>query len=327
MKTASVIKCADQSPVTQEQLAQINRYSRRELTAQEVYVFSLILCDNEIDRDYERFTSHGLQKLSQLFLGKTGIFDHNPKGENQMSRIFATQVVEDTSRVTQTGEPYCALKAWAYMVRCEKNADLILEIDAGIKKEVSVGCSVERTECSVCGADIRAGACSHVVGKEYDGMLCHRILINPTDAYEWSFVAVPAQMSAGVVKGRLPSSSVPEGDLLKALDGSRDVTLTKGQVQRLKDHIHSLEGLAQAGEEHLLYLRKKAVAMSALALPGLDSKLVEEMVSPMDLAHLKKYVDGVCHAANQTLGLQTQFSSEIQGAPSQAVYDNHEFLI
>ena len=125
MKTASVIKCADQSPVTQEQLAQINRYSRRELTAQEVYVFSLILCDNEIDRDYERFTSHGLQKLSQLFLGKTGIFDHNPKGENQMSRIFATQVVEDTSRVTQTGEPYCALKAWAYMVRCEKNADLI----------------------------------------------------------------------------------------------------------------------------------------------------------------------------------------------------------
>lgn len=74
MKTASVIKCADQSPVTQEQLAQINRYSRRELTAQEVYVFSLILCDNEIDRDYERFTSHGPAKAIPAFFRENRYF-------------------------------------------------------------------------------------------------------------------------------------------------------------------------------------------------------------------------------------------------------------
>ena len=49
--------------------------------------------------------------------------------------------------------------AWAYMLRTEKNADLIAEIEGGIKKEVSVGCSVGRRVCSVCGEPV---AESHV---------------------------------------------------------------------------------------------------------------------------------------------------------------------
>ena len=30
--------------------------------------------------------------------------------------------------------------------------------------------------------------------------VCHVVLNQPTDAYEWSFVAVPAQREAGVIK-------------------------------------------------------------------------------------------------------------------------------
>ena len=37
--------------VTDEDLKLINQYTRRELTAEEVFVFETILCDNEIDRD------------------------------------------------------------------------------------------------------------------------------------------------------------------------------------------------------------------------------------------------------------------------------------
>ena len=54
MKQAVIQKAAD-TPATGEQLAKINRFSRRELSVEEVYVFSLLLCDNEVDRDYERF--------------------------------------------------------------------------------------------------------------------------------------------------------------------------------------------------------------------------------------------------------------------------------
>jgi hypothetical protein len=61
-----------------------------------------------------------------------------------------------------------------------------------------VGCAVRRSVCSVCGAesgDLRAHP-----GREYGGKLCFAELREPTDAYEWSFVAVPAQRDAGVVK-------------------------------------------------------------------------------------------------------------------------------
>lgn len=87
-----------------------------------------------------------------------------------------------------------------------------MEIDAGIKKEVSVGCSVEKALCSVCGTDQRKESCKHRAGQRYGETLCHTVLEAPTDAYEWSFVAVPAQVGAGVVKrhGSRPQRSAEE---------------------------------------------------------------------------------------------------------------------
>ncbi len=183
-----------------EMLTKINRFTRREFTEEELYTFSVILCDNEIDRDGERFSDSALEKLKTLFVGKTGIFDHNASTSNQNARIFDTEIVTDTSRTTKNGEPYKYLKAMAYMVRTDDNKNLISEIDAGIKKEVSISCTAKRKVCSVCGNDKSRGNCVHIKGKEYNGKKCHVILDDITDAYEWSFVAVPAQVNAGVTK-------------------------------------------------------------------------------------------------------------------------------
>ena len=49
------------------ELEQINKYTRRELKEDEVYVFPVVLCDNEIDRDGERFSDSALEKLAELF--------------------------------------------------------------------------------------------------------------------------------------------------------------------------------------------------------------------------------------------------------------------
>ncbi len=186
--------------INSETLEKINRFTRRELTAEEVYCFNLVLCDNDIDRDNEKFSKKALEKLAELYVGKTGIFNHDPKGENQTARIFEAQVVEVPEKKTSDGETYAYLSAKAYMVKTDKNADLIKEIDAGIKKEVSVGCSVSGHLCSVCGKNSLSGACAHKKGRTYSGKKCYHILDNPTDAYEWSFVAVPAQRNAGVTK-------------------------------------------------------------------------------------------------------------------------------
>ncbi|MBQ8515126.1 MAG: hypothetical protein IJ496_06995 [Ruminococcus sp.] len=186
--------------LTPEMLTQLNTFTRRELTADEVYVFKVRLCDNEIDRDGERFSMEALGELRDLFVGKTGVFDHNPSGEKQNARIFSTELVTEPETRTSHGEPYTALCALAYMVRTEGNADLIREIDGGIKKEVSISCSAGAHVCSICGKDRRIAPCTHLPGQEYGGKVCHVVLGQITDAYEWSFVAVPAQRKAGVTK-------------------------------------------------------------------------------------------------------------------------------
>ena len=159
MHNGTVIKAAPvgASPceaVTPEELALINTYTRRPLTAEEVYVFSVTLCDNDVDRDGERFPVESLFALEKLFVGKTGIFDHEPSAKNQAARIFACAVEHIPERRTVTGDEYFRLRARAYMPVTEDRRALIEAIDSGIVKEVSVGCAVERTLCSICGEEL-----------------------------------------------------------------------------------------------------------------------------------------------------------------------------
>ena len=173
------------------QLEAINAQAKANLTQEQVYVFSLRLCDDQVDRDFERFDSFALPELAKLFIGKTGIVDHRWSTENQVARIFAAEVVRE--------ESVSYIKAWAYIRRGGHGDEVIADIDAGIKKEVSVGCAMGRSVCSVCGSEY--GTCGHQKGEYYDGQLCCVILQEPMDAYEFSFVAVPAQRNAGVIKG------------------------------------------------------------------------------------------------------------------------------
>ena len=175
---------------TEVQLEAINAQAKAQLNAEQVYVFSLRLCDDQVDRDHERFDTAALGALAKLFIGKTGVVDHRWSAEKQIARIFETQVVKE--------EGISYIKAWAYIRRGGSNDEIIADIEAGIKKEVSVGCAMGMAVCSVCGSEY--GTCGHLKGEIYDGQVCCAILKEPMDAYEFSFVAVPAQRDAGVLK-------------------------------------------------------------------------------------------------------------------------------
>lgn len=189
--------------VTEEEMKAINKFTLEPLEASEVFTFSAVLCDNELDRQYERFSVKALQQLQKLFVGKTVIKDHYPSADNQVARIYATELVE-TGKVLPSGEPYTQLKAHCYMVRTESNKDLIAEIKAGIKKEGSVGVRVSSSICSICGTDNAKTYCRHWPGRSYDKdtgkVMCTFELGGAEDAYEFSLVAVPAQRKAGVSK-------------------------------------------------------------------------------------------------------------------------------
>ena len=90
--------------VSDETLEKINRFTKKKLSADEVYVFSAVLCDNEIDRDGERFSVEALYALAPLFEGKTAILNHSMDAADQSARTFETKVVVDSARKTACGE-------------------------------------------------------------------------------------------------------------------------------------------------------------------------------------------------------------------------------
>lgn len=184
----------------QADMALINQYTRKELNPEDVYVFSVAMCNNEIDRDIEKFTIETLKQLAVLFKGKTMIFDHNPSASNQVARIFDTYIEENPTQKTSDGETYATLVGKIYMLNNNSNKELIDSIDAGILKEVSVSCSASELNCSICGTNQRKKSCNHYKGKEYNGKMCFYSLEKAEDAYELSLVAIPAQKDAGITK-------------------------------------------------------------------------------------------------------------------------------
>ena len=103
-------KSLEPCPAGAEELAEINRFARTPLTAEEVYCFAVRLCDNEVDRDFERFDAGTLSALGDLFVGKTGLFDHRWSAEGQTARIYRTELVTEPETKTAAGDSYCWLK-------------------------------------------------------------------------------------------------------------------------------------------------------------------------------------------------------------------------
>jgi len=254
--------------LNERELTEINKFTRSPLSAEEVYCFAVLLCDNDVDRDFERFTVPALTKLSELFVGKTGIFDHNWSAGGQKARIYRTELVPDKAKKTLTGEPYVYLKAYAYMLKTESNGELIAEIEGGIKKEASIGCSVGSSICSVCGE--ASGKCTHERGKKYRGKLCYHELSDPTDAYEWSFVAVPAQKNAGVIKQFGESCADMREFLLKS--GG------EGFVSELD----ALKTQSELGTRYLDGLRGEVVRLGLLFDEGFDGGALKSAAEKLD---------------------------------------------
>lgn len=195
IKGARVEKMA----ITDDELKLINKYAIEPLTSEQVFTFKVAICDNEIDREFEVFPIASLKKMASMFVGKTLIKDHGKQTDNQVARIYTAEVATGKG-TTKNNEEYSQLIAYCYMVKMDSNKDLITEIQAGIKKEVSVSCAIKKAICSICGVDNRESYCKHYNGRDYDGKICYFKLLDPTDAYEVSFVAIPAQIKAGIIK-------------------------------------------------------------------------------------------------------------------------------
>lgn len=173
-------------------MALINAQALEPLAADDVFAFRVAMCDTRTDRAFERFSDEALGQMAALYVGRTVVKDHDPACDNQVARIYRCEV-EDMGG-------YRALVGYAYTLADEAHAAFVAAIRGGILREVSVSFSYGTATCSVCGKNNVEGYCKHWPGREYEGKTCTYELSDVRDVYELSFVGVPCQRGAGVVK-------------------------------------------------------------------------------------------------------------------------------
>ena len=288
----------------------INSFAKTELSPDDIYTFSVLLCDNDVDRDFERFSESAINELSALFVGKTGIFDHDWKADNQFARIYRTEVVTEQNRKNALGQSYVYLKAFVYMLRTDENARIISDIEGGIKKETSVGCLVSQRLCSICGEEIGTSACSHSQGREYEGRLCFAELWGAVDAYEWSFVAVPAQVNSGVIK-KLGADTKSLGEFVMSKHGLA-----------FQSEFNELKKLAESGRAYISSLRSETLRLSLLCDENIHKALV----------HSTRHMD-----AHELFALKSAFEAQLEsrfppaaqlpGLDNTTSFEDTEYLI
>ena len=238
--------------VTDDELTKINKFTISPLTKEEVFTFKLVMGDNGLDdRNFEPFNLHALKDLKNLYIGKTMIKDHNRKADNQIARIYDTELVTDSSNKLTNNEEFTTLIAKCYMIKTESNKDLIAEIKAGIKKEVSTSCVPKKAVCSICGKDNMKEYCTHYWGREYDvdgkKQVCYFTLDGAKEAYEVSFVAVPAQPRAGTTKNYIVKNE--EDKEQENLNEIKDVKYEESMNQKL-DLIDSFLFIKKKEDKH-----------------------------------------------------------------------------
>ncbi len=224
-------------------MAAINAQALEPLGPGDVFTFRVAMCDTRVDRDFERFTRAALEEMAPLFVGKTVVKDHQHRSDNQVARIYEAHV-EDL-------DGYSALVGSAYMLDSPANAGLIADIRGGIRREVSVGVALSHAVCSVCGTDNVKRYCEHVPGRDYGGEACTFELSGVVDAYEMSFVAVPAQRGAGVTKSYRPGDEVPRGDGRDPSGEDRHEGGGRARELALRVRAAGAWALARAGEAAL----------------------------------------------------------------------------
>lgn len=188
--------------VTNEDLEIINKGTLRQFGAEDVYLFPVRMCDNEIDASLEQMYPDALKTVAELVnnyasRGNCVPILHNHdwnSAEEIEANIYSAEVVTSTSEFNSVGEPLVYVAAKAYTI--PDNANFIKKIEAGLLKKGSPGFTTGKDICSICGAEIYT--CEHNLGAVYENKLCYKLIKDVNDIKEWSLVAVPCQKDTGI---------------------------------------------------------------------------------------------------------------------------------
>jgi phage head maturation protease len=169
-------------PAADGEMALVNRFSLKPLSRQDVALFTMQLCHNQLDKHHSRFADDELPKINRMVVGRPLMTNHDlkrlPKG------IFFD------SRVQTIGAKMTVCPSF-YILRTAANAEFIGNIEGGIYRETSIGFAFDLAECSVCHHDLRQ--CDHQPGERYGREVCYYTMHNVTSVIEGSIVPAGSQ--------------------------------------------------------------------------------------------------------------------------------------
>jgi hypothetical protein len=214
---------------TADDLDLINQFTKRKFSADELYVGSMLLCNTEVDRSFERFTLDGLGQFQQTIVGKSLLIGHDHQAAPE-GLFFDAAIAQDGSgKKDLSGSDVQHLAASFYLVKTKQNEHLRAQIDGGVYRYVSVGFMYEELTCDICGNSLFSQDCPHIPGREYDvdgtKVTATAVYTGKAEAVEGSIVYLGCQYGAELKRTREEA-------------GLRRIAMFKGKV--LEDDIRAI---------------------------------------------------------------------------------------
>lgn len=185
-------------------LGEINRFALRPLAQDEVAVFTLDLCNDQVDRHFSRFPENELEAINRMVPGRPLMERHDLRGSLPRGTFFRSNIHRDNAKTS--------VRPDVYVLRTKENEDFILNIEGGVYRETSIGFSFRTPECSICQKDLRT--CDHIPGRSYGADTCHYVMRDVLEVIEGSVVPSGSQGTGFVAQAR----ALP---LPQALDNAR----------------------------------------------------------------------------------------------------------
>jgi hypothetical protein len=227
---------------TTAQLNKINRFSKRKLTKEEVFVFPVTFVGDGLIVDRYVKLDESLLKvyLKDAKKGVAFMLNHSWSWSSKTpaytwGRSFDAYIEESQGNPEAPDEAHL-LKGWIYIVRGkEKDGlatdEIIKDIEDGTLFDGSIGFYYSTFECSICGKQI--WECDHWPGNEYevDGKkkVCYIIAKPPGGLMEYSGVFDGAYPGAGFSADGDPEPEMVEVTNLKEVKGDEKLFMTYSQ--------------------------------------------------------------------------------------------------
>ncbi|HUT74991.1 MAG TPA: hypothetical protein VM221_09205 [Armatimonadota bacterium] len=145
---------------TRAELELVNRFARRALAADEVYVGECDLCNDRVDRAFERFTVAVLADFADSLPGKSLLAGHD-HGSLPLGLWFDARLRGDERGVTHLRPSY-------YIVKTRDNEHHRAQLDGGVYRYASIGFRAQDLVCDICGKSWFGWECEHYPGQAYD---------------------------------------------------------------------------------------------------------------------------------------------------------------